>query len=257
MSELPNFQKTLPVTKTICRDCVFACSNTTVFDDTDGSSSWCAIQKLDNNRATWNKEDQYWSLDYFCNHCRNVDWVKKHKLEYAPDSALLEKIREENKVISDIILLVHSNHLLEDIERVLDKMQSKYIGKVIVSINNTKIRPSAINKLLNKYKLDWQITIHMNDSSVREQVYKTHKYTKGMFSIIVDKFTHYDDSLPETLDKLVNDANEKFVYFETDEGITNLVVHNILYSMLGTFDRDTIIKFAEDQECQHMLKLKQ
>lgn len=256
MTEPTQELKTLPVTKTICRDCVFN-SFYAVAHDEYGDKHWCSIGKLDNNRATWNMEDQYWSLDYFCNHCRNKDWVEKNKFEYAPDSALLEKIREENKVVTDIIILVHANHLLEDVERVLDKIQSKYTGKVIVSVNNSKIKPSGLNRLLNKYKFDWQIIIHMHELSVQDQIYKVHKYTKGMFFIIVDRLTHYNDTLLETLDKIINDNNEKFVYYETEEGITNLVVHNILYQMLGTINRDTIIKFAEDQKCLHMLKLNQ
>jgi len=247
--------KAIPVTKTICRDCVF---NTffAVAHDEYGDKHWCSVGKLDNNKAEWNEKDQYWSLDYFCNHCRNSDWVKKNKLEYAPDSALLEKIREENTVFTDIIILVHQHHLLEDVKRVLDKIQSKYIGKVIVSVNNQKIKPSAINRLLSEYKFDWQILMHLEDTSVDDQVHKVHKFTKGMFFMLVDMLGQYNDDLPKQIDIMINDNNNKFVYYEPDENMVNIVMHNILYQMLRTVKRDVIIKYAEDQQCLHMLKLK-
>lgn len=246
----------IPVIKTICRDCIFKYDNNQSLEDKTSISSSCTIDRLDNSNAEWNSDGKYWSLNYFCNHCRNEDWLKKNNLEYSSNIDLLEKIRKENKIYSDIIILIHQNHLLEDIERLLDKIQSKYIGKVIISVNNQNIKPSYINRLLSKYHFDWQLVIHLEELSIKEQLYKIHKYTIGMFFIIVDKLNDYNDSLPELLDKMINDDNQRFVYYETNEGITNLVIHNLLYKMLGTIERDIIMKYAEEQKCQHMLKLK-
>lgn len=260
MNEQTNEEQSLniniPIIQTICRDCVFKYDNTQSLDDETGASSWCVIGKLDNSNAEWNRDGQYWSLNYFCNHCRNEDWVKKNKLEYSSDQGLLEKIREENKVYSDIIILVHQNHLIEDIDRALNKIKSGHVGKIIISVNNTKIKPSLLNSILKKYTFDWQAIFHIDDLSIDEQIYKVHKYTKGMFFIVVDKLEHYRDDLPKLLDDMINDNGEKFIFYETDEGITNLVVHNILYKTTGTIKRDVIQKLAEENQCQHMLKLK-
>lgn len=247
----------LNIAKTICRDCIFRGETLEMLPSQNGEGHYCTINKLNKDKAQFNKENQYWSLNYFCNSCRNKDWLKANNLLDANEDTILKTIRKENTVKSDLIFLFHQNHLLEDIERTLDKVDATYVSNVLISINNRKIRPSQINKLMQKYRFHWQLNYNLEDIGLELQIVKLHKHTKGMFSIIVDKMTLFNSDLPRQLDVLVNDKNEKFVLWQTeDEETSNLVIHNIMYNMVKTIDIKIIKDFAEGQKCLHMLKLK-
>jgi hypothetical protein len=249
-------EQVLAIAKTICRDCIFRGRLLSLVEMPNGGNEYCQLQKLNKDKARFNREDGYWSLDYFCNSCRNQDWLKYNKLLGATEEEIKLVIRKENTVKSDIIFLFHQNHLIQDIERVLDKVESKYVSNVLISINNPDLRPSHLSKLMNRYTFPWQISFNLESICTEMQVAKIHKYSKGMFSIIVDRMTLFDSKLPEELDTRINDKNEKFVLYQPEEGISNLVIHNMMYGMLKTIDVNIIKQFAEGQKCQHMLKLK-
>jgi len=246
----------LAVAKTICRDCIFRGQVLSLVEMPNGQGQYCQVDKLNKDKARFSREDGYWSLDYFCNSCRNKDWLKAKKLVGEPQEVIQKVIRQENTIKSDLIFLFHQNHLLEDIERVLDKVDATYVSNVLISINNKATRPSHLNKLMQKYKFPWQLNFNIEPICQEVQVAKLHKYTKGMFSIVIDQMTLFNSELPKELDTRINDKNEKFVLYETEGGLTSLVIHNILFNMLKTIDINTIKQYAEGQKCLHMLKLK-
>lgn len=246
----------LAVAKTICRDCIFRGSVLSFLPSQDGKGHWCTIDKLNREKAKFDVPNQYWSLDYFCNSCRNKDWLKAKKLVGEPQEVIQKAIRAENTVKSDLIFLFHQNHLLEDIERVLDRVDATYVSNVLISINNKATRPSHLSRLMNKYKFPWQLNFNLEPICEEVQVAKLHKYTKGMFSIIINRMTLFNSLLPKELDTRINDDGEKFVLYQTEEDGSNLVIHNILFNLIKTTNINDIKQFAEGQKCLHMLKLK-
>jgi len=246
----------LVVSKTICRDCIFRGETMMFLPSQKGEGHYCNIKKLNKDKAKFDAKNQYWTLDYFCNSCRNKDWLKAKKLVGEPQEVIQKVIRQENTVKSDLIFLFHQNHLLEDIERALDKVDAAYVSNVLISINNLQTRPSHLSKLMKKYSFPWRLNFNLEPTCEEMQIVKLHKYTEGMFSIIVNRMTLFNSNLPKELDTRINDNNEKFVLYQTEEDRTNLVIHNILFNIVKTIDIDAIKQFAEGQKCLHMLKLK-
>lgn len=237
--------------KTSCKGCIFKGEETQQYLDLP--NKFCQLNKLDESKAEY--VDNNWILNYFCNHCRNIDWMQDKNLDKrtANKNEILKVIREENTIYSDVIILINKHHTINDIQKVLSKIHNPLIRTIILSINNQNINIAAVHKAISKINKKTVFEFFVEDVGIHEQIKTCYKHVKSQYYIVVEKLSQYNDALPTAIDNSINEHQQKFCLILSDDGYHEVVMQSLLHKMSGGFYPESIVNTYKDDEWKKLI----
>lgn len=208
---------------TTCKTCIFS-------DLNDGMQVGCTAGKLSKyiEKGKAYKDDKFYVIEGLCQSCRNYEWLKNFDLEISNDE-LLKKIREENRVTHDLLVLADKD--LESFEKTIKsfKDEDNIFDNIYVisTLPSFKEYESVIKNYYNDTKFRIVLDL-LNDT--KKTIDSVVLKTKSFFFSVVQSGFEANRSYTKSLTKfIVDDINEVSVIH--DDGIMTAQV--LLYNMLS------------------------
>lgn len=243
---------------TLCRDCVFA----TFVGNTQFDCKLNRLKTLQQNGAELTLKEEngrrFYSINRLCNTCRNGEWAKDK-----PPYKLEEIVRKEIELQCDVILFSDN---MEGLEGSLKSISKSTLppSSVIVILDNDKIKPLSIIKILQNMPYDWQIIQSLEDKSMPERIEEAVEKGPGDWYCIM----YAGEILPTTLLKEIDiDTNYKLERYVIAHNLTICVYSKSAhYTLNGCFENSTeegntldslydkIKYLADKNNSHHMIK---